>query len=220
MADRCGHCGREGTLAHVEAVVLSSQSVEVIHHSGAGEFPQDVTEQYVLDVRRCSVCGQPTLATYFWVDEWSDPEDEPRGWRVIHPQQREPGVLPARVRDRYLEMLGLLYDPNAFAVSAGKLLEAVCTDQGVPRQGRSLASRLDELVAAGALPKPLADQARVVKDYRNIGGHDDDIAVKSEDVPLIRGFAESLLDFLYWGPANLELGREALQRRTDSNRET
>lgn len=63
------------------------------------------------------------------------------------------------------------------------------------------------------MPAGLADQADLVRKYRNIGGHDDDIEVDADDVPLIRGFVDALLEFFYWGPAKLARGREALARR-------
>jgi hypothetical protein len=223
VAERCRHCGREGTLIRVEDVVFDTQPVEIIHVSGAGEWPREATEQHVLNIRRCSACGQPTVASYFWVDEWSDPEDEPRGWRLLYPPERDPAMLPPGVRDRYLEMLELQYAPDAFAVRAGKLLEAVCADQGVPRiqdgKDLSLGRRLDQLVSNGKLPQPLVAQARLVKDFRNIGGHDDDIALAPEDVHLVREFAEALLGYLFWGPASLERSRQALQDRIDASRD-
>ncbi len=34
-----------------------------------------------------------------------------------------------------------------------------------------------------------------------------------DDLPLIRDFVEGLLEFLYWGPAKLQRGTEALIER-------
>lgn len=103
-------------------------------------------------------------------------------------------------------MLAMQHEPDLFAVRAGTCLEAVCTDQGVPRTNKQkdLADRLDALVERGDLPESLAAQAHVVREYRNIGGHDAEMNVKDGDVPLIRRFVEGLLDYLYWGPASLD----------------
>ena len=50
----------------------------------------------------------------------------------------------------------------------------------------------------------LPEQAHLIKDYRNLGGHDTDIEVGPRDVPLIREFVESLLDNIYWAPDKLD----------------
>lgn len=99
---------------------------------------------------------------------------------------------------------------------AGRLLEAVCTDQAVA--GRNLNERLQRLVSDRAAPAGLIDQTHLVRHYRNIGSHDDDIEVEAEDVPLLRGFVEALLEFFYWGPAKLARGREALESRRSTAR--
>jgi hypothetical protein len=136
--------------------------------------------------------------------------------QVIYPPRRDPDVLPDHVGARYRAMLELAHAPDAFAVRAGKLLEALCADHGIlrdqgARKNVPLAERLNQLVSGGAVPEALAEQARLVKDYRNLGGHDNEVEV--DDVPLLRGFVESLLDYLYWGPKKLDRGRKALQER-------
>jgi hypothetical protein len=137
----------------------------------------------------------------------------------LYPERRDLDDLPERVSARYTAMLELLHAPDAFAVRAGRLLETVCADQGVERtkEHRDLALRLDALVARGDVPKPLADQAHLVREYRNLGGHDAEMEVEDQDVPLIRGFVESLLDFLCWSPANLSrVNTEFKQRKADA----
>lgn len=204
MAERCDNCGREGTLVHAGDVVLASRTIEV---DGEG-----TSDQHMLLVQRCSVCEAPTMSTYRWIDGWSDPTDLMH-FKRLHPPQRELEALPQRVRERYTSMLELLHAPDAFAVRAGRLLESVCNDQGVV--GGDLGPRLDQLAGKKlqTIPRALADQAHLVREFRNLGGHDDDVDVEAKDVPLIRAFVEALLEFLYWGPAKLERGREALAAR-------
>ena len=108
----------------------------------------------------------------------------------------------------------LQHEPDAFAVRAGRLLEAVCREQGVTHG--KLYDRLTKLADSGDLPLALADQAHLVREYRNLGGHDSDLGVEEADVALIRGFVEALLDFFYWGPAKLARGRAELQARLDA----
>lgn len=208
MAERCGHCGREGTLTTVTNVAVSERPTEIQH----GAAIEETTDQTVLLVQRCEVCSNPTLSTFHWIEGWSDPEDYAALER-LHPPRQNLEDLPSRVRDRYISMLELLHAPDAFAVRAGRVLEAACTDQGLT--SGELGPRLDQLAGRRrqTIPKPLAAQAHLVREFRNIGGHDDVVDVEARDVPLIRGFVEALLEFLYWGPATLTRGREALERR-------
>jgi hypothetical protein len=203
----CGHCGRQGTLKDVDQVKLSEEHEE---HK-VGPYVDDmVVEQYAL-VQTCTECDGLTLSTYTWVDGYMEgPDDVP--FKVLFPTMRPIDALPERVGMHYSKMLQLRYEPPYFAVGAGKTLEAVCTDQGIPKEG-VLEDRLDALVARGDVPKPLADQAHLVRKYRNIGGHDDEVEVEAADVPLIRGFVEALLTFLYWGPKELARANLELEKR-------
>jgi Domain of unknown function (DUF4145) len=112
---------------------------------------------------------------------------------------------PERVRDRYEKMLELQHAPDAFAVRAGRSLEAVCADQGVhPKTDKNaeLSQRLDQLVKRAEVPKALTDQGHLVRKYRNVGGHNGTWEVQDQDVPLIRAsLSPSGLPLL--GPANL-----------------
>jgi hypothetical protein len=216
VAERCGHCGREGTLEHVESVVLNSVEVEV----APGPGPDDVlmcADQDVLQIRRCTVCHEPTIHRYWWLDSpWSEPDDA-RDYRRIHPLPRDNTQLPPRVAARYAEMLQVANLPDAFAVRAGKVLEAVCAAEGLPvtPPALDLSARLDQLASRNhsKIPPALRDQAQLVRRYRNVGGHDNDFDVEEDDVPLLRDFVEAILDYLYRGPAKLEAGREKLAER-------
>lgn len=175
-----------------------------------GPYADEYESQHRLSIQKCSVCQGLTLATYHWIDQYSDPTDD-LGERTLYPLQHNVDDLPERVGRRYTEMLELLYAPDAFAVRAGRLLEAVCADRGIP--DGTLHRRLERLANHGDLPRPLADQALLVKEYRNVGGHDDRMEVTPDDVPLLRGFVESLPEFFYWGPKKLQRAAEALEAR-------
>lgn len=209
MALRCGHCGREDTRESKGSLVLSETHDTVT--DGALSYEIGIQKRAQIDI--CSGCGKPTLLTYTWVDEFMDPTDVEAN--ELYPERRELDDLPERVRRRYGEMLEVQHLPDAFAVRAGKTLESVCTDQGVVRTTKlkDLADRLDALVERGDVPQPLADQAHITREYRNLGSHDAELEVRDADVPLIRRFVEGMLDFLYWGPASLARLTEDLEAR-------
>lgn len=205
MARDCRHCGRTGTVEPVRPVVYDETTKELRHHGHVEEF----TTTWNLQIDRCSICGGLLLSTFTYLDGWQDPSDVV--YRPLYPEIKDVADLPERIRQRYEAMLELLFAPDAFAVRAGRVIEAVCADQGITRG--TLDKRLQRLVSDRAAPEGLVEQAHLVRHYRNVGGHDDDIEVEADDVPLIRGFVEALLEFFYWGPANLTRGREALTRR-------
>jgi len=210
MAEHCGHCGRENSVEYVGRVVLSTTTDTVPFND---LYMQALTTEKVAQIGRCTGCKGLTLETYIWVAEMMEPDDVTL--HQLYPQDRPFADLPERVRVRYEGMLELQHAPDAFAVRAGRLLEAVCTDQGVPKSKKhpALDHRLKALVTRAGVPSALTDQALLVKDYRNLGGHDDAWEVEDKDVPLIRKFVESLLDFLYWGPADLARVSAAFVKR-------
>jgi hypothetical protein len=206
MARACGHCGQPRAVEHLSQIRVSSKRTDFRHLSGAWDY---YTTDHLLEIECCSECGGLTFSTHSYTAEMQDPSEVV--YRQLYPKRKDRSDLPERIGVRYEEMLKLQWIPDSFAVGAGRLLEAVCSDMAI--KGRNLDQRLKKLVETGTLPQQLADQADLVRHYRNLGGHDDEIDVAKEDVPLIREFVESLLEFLYWGPAKLERGRSALATR-------
>jgi hypothetical protein len=205
---RCGHCGREGTLERVDQLVIHREDTVVVMNE---RDEQPAEWQTILYVQRCANCNEPTITRYGWLEPFFDSEDDVRGETTIYPPQHDVGDRPDRVAKRYTEMIELKAHPDAFAVRGGRLLEAICADQGVDKSQGDLHKRLGILASRGDVPSALADQAHLVRQYRNLGGHDDDLEVKDAD--LIRAFSEALLEFLYWGPAKLARGTAELRSR-------
>lgn len=174
MTERCQHCGREGVLKYVEDVVFSTRPTKVSYDNG---YVEEVEDQQVLQIHRCEGCGAPTVLSYRYIDGWSDPSDYME-LRQVFPVPRSFGDLPDRVAERYRRMLELQYEPDAFAVRAGRVLEAVCSHEGVTEG--DLGPRLDQLAGKKreTIPRALAAQAHLVREFRNVGGHDDDVELR------------------------------------------
>lgn len=207
MAMNCGHCGREGTLESKGSVVLTSENQVIQDPPG---FQAEISVQRIAQVDRCSSCGEITLSRYLWIDEYFDPDDVEV--ETLYPWPHRIDDLPLGVRARYEAMLELQHAPDAFAVRSGRVLEAICADRGISDE-LSLREQLNALVERAQVPAPLVSQAHVVYTYRNYGGHIKEFEVEEGDVPLIRGFIDALLDFLYRGPAQLARVSAALEAR-------
>jgi hypothetical protein len=179
-----------------------------------GNFTEEVNVQRIAQVDRCTACGELTLSRYLWIDQYFDPGDVVPD--VLYPARRDLTDLPAGVAVRYGAMLELQHAPDVFAVRAGRVLEAVCADRGIDDKLK-FREQLNALVDEASVPKPLVDQAHLVYDYRNYGGHTKEFEVETQDVSLIRGFVDSLLEFLYWEPAALARAAAAFkERRTEA----
>ncbi len=175
-----------------------------------GQFQEEVSIQQIAQVDRCSSCAGLTLSQYRWIDEYDDPNTIEA--HTLYPEQNTLRDLPVEVSRRYLAMLELQHAPDAFAVRAGRVLEAICCDRGISPD-LPFRLQLDALLKEASVPQGLVSQAHVVYTYRNYGGHIKEFEVEADDVPLIRGFIEALLDFLYRGPAELARVSSALEAR-------
>lgn len=207
MPTDCGHCGREGTLESKGSVILTAENQVVENPPG---FQEEISVQRIAQVDRCSSCGEVTLSRYLWIDQYFDAENV--DLETLYPQPHRIDDLPAGVRTRFEALLELQHAPDAFAVRAGRVLEAICTDREIS-DDLSLREQLNALVEQADVPAPLVSQAHVVYTYRNYGGHIKEFEVEEGDVALIRGFIDALLDFLYRGPAELARVSAALEAR-------
>ena len=185
------------------SVVLTSENQVVQDLPGS---QAEISVQRIAQIDRCSSCGEITLSRYLWIDEYFDPDDVQV--ETLYPQPHQIGDLPISVRTRYEAMLELQHAPDAFAVRAGRVLEEICADRGISDE-LSLREQLNALVEQADVPAPLVSQAH----NRNYGGHIKEFEVEEGDVPLIRGFIDALLDFLYRGPAELARVSAALEAR-------
>jgi len=159
-------------------------------------------------VSLCRVCDQPAVWKFVWgVDTYEQFDDQ-----RLYPAARDDTALPSRVQERLGEALRVKrIDAGFYAVAIGRVLETICNEEGA--SGRNLDAKLRNLATTHSIPGPLLEITDELRKLRNLGAHDDDMAVAHEDVPLIEALAESLLEYLYRGPARLAAIREALVER-------
>ncbi len=164
---------------------------------------------------QCQTCNKPTLELeYEWYGRNED-HFEPYDMnstivKEVYPSETKLNNIPSLVEKRYKEALKVQHiSPNAFAVMAGRTLEAALNDKGV--EGKMLGNKLHNLTTSDLIPKQLQEMAKQINKLRVFGAHDVEEDVIEEDVPIILSFVEAILEYLYIAPAKLA----AVQSRLD-----
>jgi len=199
----CGHCGFAGALEHRGNVTAETRTGIDPNY---GEYSWDV----VWGLHRCPQCKEPTLETYVWSDDFSDPETVDS--KVVYPGAWDDSVLPPLVRkhrEAARRVKGL--DPSFYALGIRRMLEAMCLEENA--EGKSLYEQLQFLANEGRLPQTLVDVTTQLRKLGNIGAHVSDVEVLETDVPLIHDLAEAMLEFLYRAPAMVAAVEAELARR-------
>ena len=199
----CGHCGFTGPLEHRGNVTGETHS-EL--HDRVGEH----TWETIWSLHRCPQCKEPTLETYAWSDQFSDPESLVP--TVLYPGASDDSVLPPLIRkhrEAARRVKGL--DPSFYALGIRRMLEAMCIAEQA--QGTSLYQQLQYLATQGRLPQTLVDVATQLRKLGNLGAHVSSVEVIASDVPLIDDLAEAMLEYLYRAPAKVAAVEAELTRR-------
>jgi hypothetical protein len=145
----------------------------------------------------CSSCGRASFDRLF-VDDGVPEEME-----MLYPEPIiVPDGLPAKIAEEYAAALKeRRRNPNGCAALLGRVLDAVCTDRGIPRKRPDggpmfLGARLAKLVEKENLAVVSGATG-----LRNIAAHSDLGGLLREDVPYIESLVRYILDHLYIIPA-------------------
>ena len=98
----------------------------------------------------------------------------------------------------------------ACAVLARRTLEAVFTHENA--QGDSLMRKIENLIKSDRIPPLFAEMAHLARKIGNLGAHFADETVTAEDVEVVPGFVEAILEYLYVIPAKVETVRNRLSK--------
>lgn len=189
----CGHCGFTGDLS--EKSFATIKTGEHVSDDIFGNYQWHIYAR----VMQCPGCEGLTFFIYRECD-LQDPTDWPM--KVLYPQSPDVHDLPGKVKKSYEKVFPVkARDPASFVVGVGKILEAICTEQGIPSnpKKKNLHYRLQGL--ATKLPDTLAGMADHLRVLRNDGAHGD--TVKASDAEIAADFVEAILNHLYRNPAKL-----------------
>ncbi len=203
----CGHCGNRA---------IFHRRAEGTKNGDVPDYSGKYDGQYIIywRVLECASCGEPTLeqtrVEYSIEPNIGEVLQESYGQTILlYPVDKPPlANLPKTIEKRYMDALGSKdVSPSAFAVLAGKTLEAVCNNEHMT--GSTLEIKLKNLIGSDRIPPVLAQMAQQIRLIRNLGAHDAEDDVTEEDVRITLDFLEAILEYLYIAPAKIE----ALQAR-------
>lgn len=198
----CGHCGFGGRIDSRGTLKVNSEVEEV------DEGRHTLHWETQVHAYLCPACSEPTV----WSSVWSPEIGEHYAERRLYPTLRDNSALPEKVRARLDAALKVKkIEPGFYAVGIRRMLETVCNTESA--SGENLFEKLDDLVAKGRMPASLAEAAHELRRLGNLGAHDEDLDVATDDVPAIEALAEAILEFLYRAPSQLAAVRDALAAR-------
>ena len=175
-----------------------------IHATFGNQGPQSVNwEGYAHQIWRCDNC---TGVVYARVR--TEPND-----LELYPNLRSeaPEEYPPEVRDNFGEALRSLNgnNPKAAVVMTRSALQAAMREQNA--KGKTLRAEIDNLADSHAIPSAIKDWAHELRDGGNLVAHPGpDKTVETQDAEELIALAESLFEYLYAVPKEVERRRERL----------
>jgi hypothetical protein len=193
----CGYCGNTTSFTVVAQDYSAVVTQEFEHETPWGVMDDSVQRGWVHRMLICSVCKRASFDRVFTHD------GEPEQTELLYPEPiLTPDGLPDSVAKEYGDALKeRRRNPNGYAALLGRVLDAVCTDKGIPSQkpdGKPifLRTRLDKLVAQESLVK-----VEGATGLRNIAAHADLGGLVPEDIPYLEALIRYVFDHLYVIPA-------------------
>lgn len=188
---KCGHCHNVGPMK-----IVASGEDSVCEFDDRGGLGWQERTTYVVLI--CASCNKPTLKTKY-VDSATPPWGEPEV-SILYPQSSAlPLGLPANAQKAYMSAQKVKHvDANSFAVQLRRMLEFICKDQQAT--GSSLAAKLRNLSDRNLIPDKLAEIAKHLKDFGNVGAHAEDFDLTKAEIPILDSLARAVAEYIYTAP--------------------
>lgn len=192
---RCNNCGTSA-LQHV----CGTASLSIFDDSD-DENPSMLN--LAIQALNCPSCNVINLSLY---NEDRDTTE------IIYPVNKTKTLLglPPTIEREYKKAQKIrAFDPNAYGVTLGRVLDLVCLDKGV--KGKQLFENIKKLETIGEIPPRLKDMAMELKNLRNIGGHADLGELTSQELTLLDNLCEVILEYVYHAPKLIEQAKERVK---------
>lgn len=195
----CEHCQK---MAQMEIVATYSQISEQCIE---GEYNTIINYKagYIYDLLICPSCSRVMLQRCYYNENWDNPEMGSSGCTdvvVLYPPKNEiPEGLPDKIYKAYNTALKIRnIDANSYGVSIGRVIELACIDKKAT--GRYLGNKVDDLAQKGEIPSKLADIAKKLTFFRNVGAHPEIGELTIAEIPILDDLCKAILEYLYTAP--------------------
>lgn len=201
---KCPNCGNK-TSQKLFSVVTGYEVIDI----DAGE--EITAEDYYFTVQ-CSTCREVSLLVNWEHDE--DPTDLSVAG-VLYPVKKN-------FRDPVPEAIAKIYNeakkiekisPISFAVMGRKVIESIAMDRNA--KGKDLKQKIKDLAAKNIIPDILYKMSDAVRVLGNLGAHDINIDISSEEAKILDEFMVALIEYVYIAPKKIEDLIERIRQKKD-----
>lgn len=187
-------------------------------HCGNITYQRIAHDLFNYRVYKCDICSEYTFQR---VIREKTESTSARGKKVsveekleqlYPPQTSLPAEVPQRVREIYEEAVSIRSkSPSSFVVQIRRALEAVANERKAP--SGALHKQIEWMIKNNLLPDTFGKMTHITRIIGNLGAHDAEKDVSSEDTEIVDEFFRATIEYIYIAPAKVE--RVALLQKSD-----
>ncbi|CCZ89486.1 putative uncharacterized protein [Coprobacillus sp. CAG:605] len=203
---KCQHCNNETIME-----VVSS-----IQHDYSDRSKDDYYYE-IQSVLLCPICDQYNIISAYWDNtygklEYADEYDLYGGDNVdesiifpIHSNlvSSKSDLVPDTIIKTFRKAIELkLYDEESCLIKLRKTLELICNDQNA--DGNNLLEKITNISEKGIIPVTLTSASTIIRKLGNIGAHESDININSNEIKCVIELVEYIIQYIYVLPKEIE----------------
>ena len=171
----------------------------------------------IQSVLLCPICDQYNIISAYWDNtygklEYADEYDLYGGDNVdesiifpIHSNlvSSKSDLVPDTIIKTFRKAIELkLYDEESCLIKLRKTLELICNDQNA--DGNNLLEKITNISEKGIIPVTLTSASTIIRKLGNIGAHESDININSNEIKCVIELVEYIIQYIYVLPKEIE----------------
>lgn len=203
---KCQHCNNETIME-----VVSS-----IQHNYSDRSKDDYYYE-IQSVLICPICEQYNIISAYWdntygkleyIDEYDLYDGDNVDEYIIFPipsnlVSSKSDLVPDTIIKSFKKAIELkLYDEESCLIKLRKTLEMICNDQNA--DGNNLLEKIINISEKGILPITLKSASTIIRKLGNIGAHESDININSNEIECVIELVEYIIQYIYVLPKEIE----------------
>lgn len=190
--------------------------VSSIQHNYSNRSKDDYYYE-IQSVLLCPICDQYNIISAYWDNtygklEYADEYDLYGGDNVdesiifpIHSNlvSSKSDLVPDTIIKTFRKAIELkLYDEESCLIKLRKTLEMICNDQNA--DGNNLLEKITNISENGIIPVTLTSASTIIRKLGNIGVHESDININSNEIKCVIELVEYIIQYIYVLPKEIE----------------